>query len=765
MGTAARHETTARYKAQAVSELAAGRTLPASGPANSEDAITSLPIAPTNGNTPGTSRTPPSSEWQLIAARAICQEGGPYAFGIYTGDGSNTLGSWCSTAEEAVKSGKPYFGRARPWAWVIDVDGPQRPAYEALKGQLDTLDPDDVIVGWSGQEDRRHVIVFDPGAKLRQGIIADVERRYPKHEGIDWRNGAQGGSIRPLFAPHRSGGWSWPCDGNPEDALRKLANWHFQMTGELLTAGMRMPLPGWTVHLATGNWAAAQRLSKWACRHDDGSIDQSGVECQIAAGFRLAGRSVSDYLAWRLPGGKYPSPKVAGRADAEQYLTTQVWDWTAKGWKEPTSQARRGVEFLPQIAQMVAADATLKRGERRVLLGFIAMMTAAGVKGLTTISRAYREIAEAADLTLGTAHKHCQSAAVGRYVERLPGLHKWDKGTFRLRIETLEILNAEQNSKRGETVLPNCSVVEKTELPDQLHIIFLEHPSALRATGWETLNGYSSLEGRTRSTGFKHSARVSVGTFYGRTADLLAIGALVPESEGSKRYRLVPGFDWDAVARQRDLAHVRADRLERAQKDRENNYDRREERLKGSVLDGSISKSDFDKQLVLLREAKRNTTELFERKLNALALGFTPSNSAGAITPKASAVVECHARELPEGQKPSLSTTADGEALRAAHRYSQSDVEAGVRLDKGAPLPRCAACCRWTEQTDETSGLPWHEWCDMPAWLARDFRQRGYAIADHRVTSRVILDPRDLDEPETFATNNAARNYELAMAA
>ncbi|MGE0306416.1 MAG: hypothetical protein AB7Q27_11715 [Acidimicrobiia bacterium] len=665
------------------------------------------------------------SEHELVElARFTCQP----TFDLYLPDGSNNLDPEARrvTAEQAVESGRPYLGRTLPWVWAIDIDidTSSREGGEVLRavlGQLELAGLDEYFLCDSGRPGYRHVFVYEPeGAEARRAL-AEAVRAFVSPGVVDFRLQATGAAIRPPGAPHRFGGRSMPVDG-VDEALEVLRAWwarhgvfdHDVQPGP--TKGSLADLSARDRALLRNDWAEADRIGPPVPRRG-ASVDRSAVDISLAQSLRCIGWTREDFVRARAPGGEFPSSKALERNDPETYLGRQ-WDWA--GEHDMTSVQRAGLARLGEFQQafVVSNHRGLSMVARRVLSAVIAIADARGRTALNVGWREIRELTGAGNGPIGSALdelKLCGLIGVGRVASE--GRFSGQATGVRLNISALDRLEVGQNS--ALSVTPNPVVAPFRPTPTLHHPAFW--PGGLKPTGWETLIHLSDCEARSLAE-LEARSGVSRETLKRRLPELVAAGAVVRVgTERRPKYVANPDFDFDRYAADQGL-------LERQRQLELEHIEDRREFIGYQMNTGAIS-----------------AREALER------FGKLPAR--------------------PESRPVSRSPIVANDRL--------IDPFTGVILDgtsvvplmvvEAAPEPtsrHCRCCGRPSARVHPTVGLPWHDGCLMPVWVARIERRNGVEIPDDLVAppQPAPIDPWEIDPPVARMVP-LGRRPELAVAA
>lgn len=633
------------------------------------------------------------------------------AFDLYLPDGSNNLDPEARrvTAEQAVTSGRPYLGRTLPWVWAIDIDIDTRSreggeVLRAVLGQLELAGLDEYFLCDSGRPGYRHVFVYEPeGAEARRALAGAV-RAFVSPGVVDFRLQATGAAIRPPGAPHRFGGRSMPVDG-VDETLDLLASWrdrhdaghedvrYAQVVGSLADLSERDRA------LLEGDWARADQIGPPTPKRG-GVVDRSAVDVALAQAFRRAGLRREDFVRARAPGGEFPSPKALEQNDPEAYLGRQ-WDWAVE--HDMSAVQRAGLARLGDFQQafVVSNHRGLSTVARRVLSALVAIADARGRTALNVGWREIRELTGAGNGPIGSALdelKLCGLIGVGRVASE--GRFSGQATGVRLNISALDRLEVGQNSALSVTPTPVVAPFRPT-WP-------LHHPAfwpgGLKPTGWETVTHLSDREARSLAE-LEARSGVSRETLKRRLPELVAAGAVVRVgTERRPKYVANPDFDFDRYASDHGL-------FERQRQLELEHIEDRREFIGYQMSTGAIS----------AREALERFGKLPAR----------PESRPVSRSP----IVANDRRIDP----------FTGEIFDGVSVVSQSVVEPAPELTSR----HCRCCGRPSGRVHPTVGLPWHDGCLMPAWVARIERRNGVEIPDNLVAPPhpAPIDPWEIDPP------------------
>jgi hypothetical protein len=505
---------------------------------------------------------------------------------------------------------------------------------------------------------------------------------YSRVPRVDWRLGEGGSPIRPPLSPHRRGGRSEPL-GDAADALDEVLAWS--------PATQASVLPLWVEAVAVGDWASAERLGHSPSRKANGEVDRSGVDLSIALAFRNAGMKFPDFKRYREPGGTAPSPKAVERgAHSSVYLLKQ---WEAAMSRPPVGdQVKVGLDRLEELLWVLESDPALTLPDRQVLHGVIAL---ARHLGKTSVAFSYREISEWSGASLGAVADSLTSGRLAGYLSAPvePTESTWH-GTRQYRLLVHEALgrvlpSTEQSFLSPPMVRQDCSqsgILLRT-LP-----VFADRQEALGQKGYQALAGYSFEQARTRAEALALASDIGQTVFYERSNQFVSLGILVPDPESPKRLRRAQYVDWDRVAKDLgvlELPGVRAARYR----------EHRRRFVRDQQQDGDLSAAE--------------AVDAF-----ASLAGSNPTRVPALANPR-----------VPENVDPFT-----GEILRAA---------GPAPSPHNAPICRC--CGRPTDRIEPTTGLPWHDSCLMPAWIAAIEERHGATIP------RWLLWPARLPDEGEFA--------------
>lgn len=659
--------------------------------------------------TPDPPALPTSEELERLAL-LTCQE---HRFRLYLGDGTNTPRPGNVSAKEAVRSGGPFFGFTLPHVWGIDVDlDVTTPDGERVRRQLlallDSAGLDEVIECWSGQPGHLHVFVYEPGDVDRKRIAehfrADVDSR------VDFRLQKGGSPIRPPGAPHRldSHMRSTPDIGWRE-AIEMFEDWaeragHVPRRSESPTAvtGSLNDLSERDQALRRSDWMTADKVGPPVPRHGD-RVDRSAVDIALAAGFLSAGLTVEDFVQDRMPMGSCPSPRALDEADPEGYLRSQFdWALTHPLWSKTTVGLADldEFEFLTVYRNLLDLDLTA-----RTLLS--AMCAKATSLGRTRFDWDRRDMNESTDLGMGpiaTATGRLEKAGV---VRRRPASRVGFADNYQLNVVSItERLNECKN--RTHTVTSEQTLYELfLHLPPPFHPAYSR--AGLKRTAWSVLLCFTIDEPRTVTEASKLGGPC-LRTFRDRAKELRAIGALVSPDGGSS-YIVDPEFNFDQYADDRGL------------------WDRR------------------------LRRAHKHDEERRVFTRNAQTDQVDPLTAAESL--ERFARISTRQRQC---IRPTQVVLGDGRSVNP-HTGEIAVAEPELPINTAPQL--CRACGRPTSTIGQDTGLPLHDGCLYPPWVARIERRHGVSIPDHLVKPLLSPDQGEFGEPESTNIANLRKDHDM----
>jgi len=581
------------------------------------------------------------------------------------------------TAHQAVASGDAFFGSCRPEVWGIDIDGPSHPAVQYLR----------YVIAWtgvesleclSGRDDHRHLFVAVRDEADRDCIQEQIRIAYPNLPPgvIDWRRQRTGSPLRPPGAPHRSGGRSEPMI-DADEALEIVESWCEPQTPAPVER-RRRALSEWCEAALQGELDRCDRLkARPLGRKANGERDRSALDVSIALEYRNKGRSKSEFVSDRRPGGPFPSPKAVEVPDPDRYLDRQ-WE-SALSRPDPIASHRDGLDRLDEYVVAFEADPDLSSVERQVLHGFVRL---AERYEKTVPAVAYRQLVEESLTSLDTVSASITSRRLSRYLSAPiePSADDWNESPeYRLRVlETVRSPFHEQSSL-PPPVRTDCSSAELLRL--RVHPVFCHHKRGGRGQAcFETLTSFSDVEGRSVAEALRAATNVGRSAHREHTTWLTEIGALGPDPENPKLKRRVPGFDWDAIAVQRCVHDIR-ERLAKRHRD-----DRRE----------------------MLRWKQQN--------------GMSATDAVNEFAALA------RRRTLPD--------EADNAGVRTVVRFDTGEIIGTdpVMVGRGSTATGLFRACGCNGATmDPHIGLRRHHGCLFAPWMAEIERRHGASIPDELI--------------------------------
>jgi hypothetical protein len=656
---------------------------------------------------------------------------------LYRPDGSNVAEDGTVTIAEAIASGRPFFGNTLPHIWAIDVDHPEHPSYEALLALLDANGLDFIVCD-SGSRERsgRHVFVCVPtGSAYRQTISAEIDRLHGK--AVTWRLQRGGSPIRSPLGWHRNGvTWSEP-EIDSGEALALVQSWYREATGTEPGSPVKA-LPLWAEALRRGDYADCDRLRplRPLARKGNGHVDRSAADLALAHAYRNAGHTIDDYLADRLPGGRFPSPKAGERSQPERYLQQQ---WAAACERPAAAERfRAGLDRLDDFEQAVAMHPGMSRTVQKIIGALIAT---AEKLGKTTVGLSWTDMQEATGCARSTVSRALRQPAMRLFVEMIRNREPGHVATYRLRV--LETLAGW--CKRATPHI--CTEGDRLEryrnctIPEPNHPLFWERPEALRGTGYRTLVTFDTAEPRTKAEAMRQRSGVSERTWKTKAAELQRAGIIVPTEPAGARFVIAPGINWDALAMGRGLLHAQTEHVERLNA-------QRHDRIEALYVRGWISDEEaaqrhesVDKRAISPAEVIDfetgeilSSASLHQESLQRERTGTLEAPEGLSVPERPSAAVYGAVVDFErfEGHKAPGQEVAE---IVKSHS-SQTPYKADSPVADATANPfRCACCGHQTDRLEPVTGLPWHGHCLMPRWLVSYYDPLGFTVPAHLIAN------------------------------
>ncbi|MGE0309591.1 MAG: hypothetical protein AB7Q27_27960, partial [Acidimicrobiia bacterium] len=380
-----------------------------------------------------------------------------------------------------------------------------------------------------------------------------------------------------------------------------------------------------------------------------------------------------------------------------------------------------GLARLPEFerAIVVANVKGLSMAARRVLS---ALIDIAEARGRTTINVSWRQIRELSgtgDGSIGRALEELKRSGIvglGRHASdnRLVG----QATEFRLNTGLLDRSEVRQN--RAQSVTPTPVVAPDCRTWPLHHPAFW--PGGLTPVGWQIWTNLSAEEPRSKAD-LARSGDVDRRSLDRHLPLLVDVGAVVRVGTPTRpKYLAVSDFDFDRYASDHGL-------FERQRQLELEHIEDRREFIGYQMSMGAISAREALERFSKLRPrpesrpVSRSAIVINDRRIDPLTGEFLESEEA--VPPPADS--------CPAGAR-------DG-------RY-------------------CRCCGRPSTRIHPTVGLPWHDWCLMPAWVARIERRNGVEIPDELVAPLPSppVDPWQIDPPLPMPLVSSA-DVSMAVAA
>jgi hypothetical protein len=414
--------------------------------------------------------------------------------------------------------------------------------------------------------------------------------------------------------------------------------------------------------------------------------DRSAIDVSIALGFRNSGRSFSDFYEHRGPAGLYPSPKAVERGDrAHDYLWKQWSD--AYRQPMPATMVRAGIDRLDDLLWVIDWDPDLELGERHTLAGIVELCR---TYGKTSVAFSLRQLVEASLSSLGTVSRSLNSGRLSRYLgaQTRPSDESWNK-TCQYQLLVLDALGSqvpilEQSDMSPPWVIQDCSTVGT---PRRTHPMFANGRGVFGQTGYQTLISFDPLEPRTQTEAMNRSLDVGRATFRKWVKEFQYYGILVPAD--GRRLVVNPDFDWDWLSELYQVHDLRDRLADRHDDDRRKYND-----------------LQYQRRQISASELMDRTSTLVARK-------------------------QSRERRRREALRPDVGV-----------------FERATASGRAEPTFRHCRCCGIpTLDVEPETGLPWHQHCLMPAWIAQIEERHGIAIPEHLLRSARLPGDGDLVAP------------------